>query len=1079
MNKLMYLCFQCCFVLFIWLSFSAPSLANSLSISLDTDLQSNLLTGLGFSGFIAGLLLIISNYWRRSRRTITIGIALSLLSAWAYLSELSVSAFSNPFSSETVFNYPNFAIQDNHNALYVVDTAQRRLLKLDKNGKLQYQIQGGSREKGHFFYANEIAVDASGRLFVLNYVYDHLGFYLDREEILRFTADGRYDGVVYQRIFDAEDKKPEIIQRGEIFSLEIEGENLSWFHVNEREVIRYQHSLLTGKTFPTQKIQFFAANLHIADIVQADPDSFLYSDKSGRIFRVDGLSPAEEIFTTHESTTNGQQRIVPWEIGVSTTGYIYFIDLEGRSIRRLDSLQDAPEVLNKTKIENNLGITINDFDYYRLSVAPNDALVTCNDEAVIVSKHNESISYYTTAQLPLSWRLMQWSAWLIAGFFIILALWAAWLAYIEVIGRTVSPMLARAIGIILIVVIVATLSTQTAIDRLSERHHNLVMEKIAEILALAPKSLDVERFAGIRDLSDFGNSDYMYLRNALMKVFIDNRKSWSEGYYFALYKVIDERLYGFMFMNGRIGMFHPYSWLDTESVYDQAMSGRIATEVTTDVTGEWIYGVGPITDHQGKVVALFETGTDLYTFKLENQVWLRELVVYLATVLIVLVLILVEIIYVVDLIRQRPKKNDLLNTENKIVNNASSDVLLARSLAFIFFTAVSVSLAFIPLMMKDLYEPIPGLSIDVVLAIPLSLEMFGFGVASLLGGSLATLTGWKPVFYAGANATLAGLLLSGVADSMELFGLGRLLTGFGSGLVFMGLRTLINREYDIPMRNQGFSNFYSGMTGGIATGVVFGGALAERFGYLSVFLIGTILILLAILFQLIFLRSPKLKKIRSSKMQFKNSLSTLASAKIFFGNGRNLAFFVLIIFPTYIAAAFAVYYFPLFAENQGLSTGTIGLFIILGALCVIYLGPVLTNYITQTIGSNRGIVLGSVLWGGALILFALTGNLFGSVLAIIIMGIAEGFCAPVQNDVFLASPVAVALGEDQATGYFELLGKLGETVGPLTFALAMALGALTGPLVIGLLVMGCGLLFFILTQPASAHHSAVVHDMSS
>jgi len=519
-----------------------------------------------------------------------------------------------------------------------------------------------------------------------------------------------------------------------------------------------------------------------------------------------------------------------------------------------------------------------------------------------------------------------------------------------------------------------------------------------------------------------------------------------------------------MYMNAQIGMFHPFDWLGTGSVYDQALAGQVATEAVTDVTGSWIYGVGPIRDQQGKVIALLESGTDLYIFQLENEALIREMIVNLTTMLIVLILVLVEVAYMVDVLKQRAidhRKNSFI-----------SDALLVRPLSFLFFSSIAVSVSFIPLMMKRLYQPVQGLSMEMVLAIPLSLELFGLGMASILGSILVRHFGWKMVFYIGADLAVTGLLLSGGADSMQLLGIARLLTGIGSGVVFFALRSLVNSEQNIIIRNQGFSHFYSGMTAGSAVGAVFGGALAERIGYSPVFFVSAVFVLVVVVFQLAFLKQPCSIK-SSSSLHSSRRLGLWKALRLLITDPQNQALFLLIVFPAYIAAAFTFYYFPLFAETQGLSTGTIGLFIIFGSLCVIYLGPVLTTYIGRTIGSHRGMFVGTLFCGGGLVLFGLLGDLPWAVLAIVMMGIAEGFSVPAQNDVFLQSKVALEAGEDQAIGYYDLLGNLGEMLGPLVFAAAITISALSGPLVIGCIIMLFGVLFFIMTRRHATVTTAV------
>ena len=68
------------------------------------------------------------------------------------------------------------------------------------------------------------------------------------------------------------------------------------------------------------------------------------------------------------------------------------------------------------------------------------------------------------------------------------------------------------------------------------------------------------------------------------------------------------------------------------------------------------------------------------------------------------------------------------------------------------------------------------------------------------------------------------------------------------------------------------------------------------------------------------------------------------------------------------------------------------------------------------------------------------------------MGITEGFCVSAQNDFFLSMKGSKKIGEDQAVGYYEMVGKIAETAGPILFSLALVLGHLAGLSVIAALV---------------------------
>ncbi|MEZ5671637.1 MAG: MFS transporter [Thiotrichaceae bacterium] len=962
--------------------------------------------------------------------------------------------FEEVLTQKFTLKYPVYAIQDADNNHYIIGSSRRRVSKIDPSGKVVYRVSGGSREETQFFYANEIEVDNEGHLYVLNYIADQKGFYLSREEILRYSPEGRYEGVIYRKDFSEQDKKAQLIQRGEVFSLEVNGDILSWFNLTGDGITKYnydikQNKLETGDYYPLPE-----ANIVVSDIVQLTPHSFVYSSKYGVITQVLPNKTTHVLFSAANAKTASGEFIVPWEVGVDASGKVYFIDLEGKNIRVIVSPSESQVLLDQSTIESQLGIKIKPFNYYRLSVNPDGTLITCNDEAVVTQNPAGKVSYFTSADLPLTWQLRVFVFWGSCLSLLFLIPWAIYLIYLYVLDRKIPNILALSIGIATVVTCVAALSGYYFITNFSERYQHVVFEKLSQVIQLVPQVLDEGRIEQIKEQSDFNGEDYKYVYNTLYKALNYNQDYWNEGYYFALYRVINQRLYGFMYIDGRINMYYPFDWLGDGGVYDQALAGKIVTEATTDITGDWIYGVGPMVNNDGKVVALLEIGTDLYYLRLENNRLIKELILNLAVVLIVFILLLIEISYISEL--HKKKYQERLEHHQPF-----SEVRLIRPLSFLYFAAISVSVTFIPLLMKKFYEPIYGLSQEVVLALPLSLEMFFFGIGTTVAGVIASHTGWKWTFYLGLSASSLGLLLSGLADDMLTFSLARSITGIGGGFSFIAMRSFINQERNVIERSQGFSQFYAGMTAGISVGAVFGGTAASHIGFSNTFFVALGIISLALIFQLIYLRQPFFQKLPD--VERRESVSLLNSLKIFVMSGKNLVFFAMIIFPTYIAGTFAGYYFPLFAESQGLSTASTGLFIISGGLLVIYLGPSLSYYLERQWGTYRSMIFGSVLWGVSLIVFALTGDLVGAIITLVLMGITEGFCVTAQNEFFLRLPLVAQLGEDRAVGYFEFFSSVAETIGPMTFAIVLISGTM------GLMLLGAGIiistgLFVLLTR---------------
>ncbi|MGI9255582.1 MAG: MFS transporter, partial [Salinispira sp.] len=277
----------------------------------------------------------------------------------------------------------------------------------------------------------------------------------------------------------------------------------------------------------------------------------------------------------------------------------------------------------------------------------------------------------------------------------------------------------------------------------------------------------------------------------------------------------------------------------------------------------------------------------------------------------------------------------------------------------------------------------------------------------------------------------------------------RSITGFGTGMGYIALRSFINLEGRDEIRNKAYSNFYSGMIGGINVGLVLGASLAAWVGYSNVFVIGLVLLIVtAILFATLY-RDAKFfwPREESSNLTHGQALFSLIKSP------RLWVYFIFLLLPTYAAAAYVGFYFPLFGENVlGLSTPQIGRFMIMNGLLIVYLGPPLSRFIERKIGNYWGSILGSIFWGLTLVIAGLTGNIFAVAIVLILMGLTEGFAVSTQNGLYFSEKIISVVGQDRSTGYFEFFGKIGDTIGPVIFASVLILGARTGLITLGIVI---------------------------
>lgn len=980
-----------------------------------------------------------------------------------------------PWVTDLHYSYPEYAVADTKNQLYVIDQSKRRVTRINANNQSSLILKGGEKKPNSFFYALDLAVDSKGHIFLLNHVMDDRGFNLIREEIQEYDSQGQFIGLIYQQNYSEADHKPTLVQRGKITGLTYYQDRLHWYVVDERGIqpfsLANSNSITeveSGLFYPLKGADYLIADLHPISL-----ESFVYSNKNGSIhqtsFAVDGMYWTEQRYQAPAQAFS----IAPWGVAVNKQQTIFTLDLLNQSIHPLDNHQLNSAFFSGNQLQASRPETAF-FNYYHFSIAPDNSLITTNDEAVIQWSQSGLERYLTL--VPYDAQLLQshWLAWVSCLVFVV-ALSRLLFFGVQLLIQHSGQVFYLSIATIAAVSISAFVVSNMIIPHLTKQYEQVLVEKLSYMLQTSPRLVDAELFDQLQGLDDFQGEAYQKIYASFLEGLNYNQDTWNESSYFAIYRIINNRLYGLMYLNGSIGMMHPFDWLGDDSVYEKAQRGLIATEMTHDISGEWLYGVSPVKNKAGEVVALFETGTDLYAFRLASQKLIKDLALQVITILVILVLVMMEMIFLYQILKQRFN----FVTDKVAISKVGdfSDVQLARPLNFIFFTAVSMSLAFIPLMMSGFYEPVTGLSKDFLLALPISIELFFFGFATLISGYLVPSLGWRRLFVIGLLVVLVGLVFSGLAWDMSSFCVARAFTGLGSGISYIGLRALINQESRQQARSEGYSHFYAGMIAGGNVGVVLGASLADLLGFSQVFYVAASILVLAFVFyfyglkRLVYIQPVIKAAVEESSgigLTKKVEVTKRSALTIYLRDPKIWLFFICLVFPTYLAGTFLAYYLPVFAEDQGLSIADIGRLFILNGLFIIYFGPPLSRFFKRRLGDFQTQMLGSALWAASLIIFAATGSLWGAVAALILMGITEGFCATAQNEYYLEMPSSKLLGEDKATGYFELFSKIGETLGPIGFSIALLLGQQLGILVLGLLVLFATLPALLFLKETSA-----------
>ena len=399
------------------------------------------------------------------------------------------------------------------------------------------------------------------------------------------------------------------------------------------------------------EISFPDAIAYVADIEWINQEQFLILDKRGYMTHSDLAGNFKTIFyQSADSVIEEVQdnNLLPenylTDMNISEDGQVYITDLINRQVVSipLAVLNTAVEssdtgIVNYTPVLNqeiltSAGFSDESFIYYRVGHA-SEGFAVSYDFGVYHANRDEIFQQYESFAVPESWVITGFIWWvgIILGTVSLLILIIY--VYLRILKRRLPLMLKQALVIVPLmgggIAIVSSILLQSFIAE----HESSNTDNLLSLTQAISTSVDGDYFHGVTGLDSYMNEDYRYIRNTLRSALNYNTDSWNEGLYFALYQVIDENLYGFMYLNNAIGLRHPFTWYeDPQSVYRDAYNGAVVFEQVEDISGNFLYAIAPIYDSQNQPVALLEIGSDLYNFRQNAQRLYNRTILYMSLV---------------------------------------------------------------------------------------------------------------------------------------------------------------------------------------------------------------------------------------------------------------------------------------------------------------------------------------------------------------------------------------------------------------------------------------------------------------
>lgn len=964
----------------------------------------------------------------------------------------------NPLESTVAISDPSGYTHDaGSGRQYVVMEGAREIAALNGEREYLFSIQGGKRTGG-YYNAQDAVVGGDGYLYVHDQVKNENGKEIDSERIAKYDEAGRFQNYVFELEHEYMDGE----NRNRILGMTWQDGALRFFRADWDALVLCRLDADADEVQEEQSFPYENAFRLVTNAALSPDMEVYFSDKMGSLWHIGWDGAVDCLYDAAAHETEDFFSIAS-DVGCDGQGNVYFNDVGLREIRRITPTGDVETVIAKGEPMTELPEAFNELPIYSaFSVSDNGLVTVAYSDSYYDAENNEQIYDYNlylkaeNGDVLLNGSVLdksqsvKVSGWLGAASAAILAALAI-AAVVHLIKSIKGAKLSRSgfiqIAVIGTALLVAVIVSSVILNSTNGWYIRELTNRISNMAVLMARDLDTEAVESLDSPADYGDDAYQRIDSSIKEI-LSSEINLQRGVYAVLYRVERDIVCAVYSDEGGYGVLWPMAGTFQDSAEESVyLTGELMEfSAFSNADGRYMFTLAPIMDEKDGVVGLIEVGLDLYSFNESNNTLIRETILIVLMLIVTLILLFSESAFFVGAIK-------LNIQESRKGLPISVDII--RPLAFVIFFAGNMSTTFLPLFGRGLWDPSMGMQQEVAIALPLSAEVLFTAVLSLLGGFIVDRIGTKRLIAIGGVIFSGGLAMCGIVPNLWLLIVGNAVLGAGEGLVLVALNTFIGSYGSENQRNRGFSGYNAAYLSGMNCGTVVGSLLAERVGYRLVFFIAGGISIAAILLAAMCLRGrPKKSAAETEEEKTAGGMSTLR----FLFSPRVFSFFLFMLTPYLICSSFLSYFFPIYGEESGLSPSFVAQAFLLSGVIAIYLGPLLTKFTQERLGTQRALILATGIYVAGFALFALRMSVAVCFAIIGLLAVADSFGLSMQAVYFSDLPEVRQYGEGKAMGVNSAVESIAQTVGPIIFAAVLLLGAEKG---IMLLAQGVGILLVL------------------
>lgn len=403
----------------------------------------------------------------------------------------------------------------------------------------------------------------------------------------------------------------------------------------------------------------------------------------------------------------------------------------------------------------------------------------------------------------------------------------------------------------------------------------------------------------------------------------------------------------------------------------------------------------------------------------------------------------------------RLKRKTVIKTGDAAVQQLGA----VRGLAFFFAMFKYMTIAFIPIVIIYIYKPVFGLPLGIMTTIPITVQIIMSILFSWTCGGICEKWGWRPTAITGMFIMAAGACIAAMAKEPILFIVSQAVMGAGIGLAKTAFDIFGVLAPASSQLEEYSASTNAGLIVGMSCSATIGAVIADVLGFSGAFMCMAFFGLFVIGLVVIFsdnIRQAEKETLPDNEAQVK---------KKFIIDMKYISYMLFLILPFSFVSMYVDYFFPVYADTNGMTTTGIGYVFLLYGVMTSYVGAFLCKHLSKRIRTVIFATATLAFLGINLSLFAAVEGLVYATAFMLMIAVADGIMPSLQCRYIYTLDITKRIGLSRVIGMESAFGNAIRGVAPVVFGAAMLLGN-TGLLVAGALVLTFSLFFLLVNRKA-------------